>query len=300
MSQDLHSLLIQVSTVSIWLIGLVVVFVPLERWFSVHDQKLFRKDLATDLGYYYLNSVVPVALLGVPVGLLAWLIHGIVPASVHTATGSLNFWVRAAVGFVAGEFGYYWGHRISHYVPWLWRFHSIHHSAEGMDFLVHTRAHPLDMIYGRLCGLIPIYVLGLGNPETMEGTLVPVLAILFGKLWGFFIHANVRWRFGALEWLISTPAFHHWHHTRTGPINRNFSSNLPLLDWMFGSLYLPKEWPPDYGIKARIPEALVDQLVYPLFPSPATAPAPVPSDASQSADANTAMSSTESFPLAPR
>ena len=65
---------------------------------------------------------------------------------------------------MAGEIGYYWGHRWSHEIPFLWRFHSIHHSAEEIDFLVNTRAHPFDMVFGRFCGLVPMYVLGLGGP----------------------------------------------------------------------------------------------------------------------------------------
>src|SRR5206468_3639184 len=173
---------------------------------------------------------------------------------------------------------YYWGHRWSHEVPVLWRFHSIHHSAEAMDFLVHTRAHPLDMAFGRFCGLVPIYVLGLGGPVNLEGSVVPVVVSLVGTAWGFFIHGNLRCRFGPLEWLVSTPAFHHWHHTRTGPINRNYASTLPLLDWVFGSLYLPRDWPKDYGIQAPTPGALVYQLVHPLFPIKPAPPAPPAAD----------------------
>ena len=158
---------------------------------------------------------------------------------------------------MAGEIGYYWGHRWSHEIPFLWGFHSIHHSAEEIDFLVNTRAHPLDMVFSRFCGLVPIYVLGLGGPVGPAGSVVPVLVTLIGTVWGFFIHANLRWRFGPLEWLISTPAFHHWHHTRTGPINRNYSSTLPWLDRIFGTHYLPRsEWPEAYGIKAKLPDTL--------------------------------------------
>jgi hypothetical protein len=88
-------------------------------------------------------------------------------------------------------------------------------------------------------------------------------------MWGFFIHANLRWRFGPLEWLISTPAFHHWHHTLNGPINRNYASTLPWLDWIFRTHYLPSDaWPEAYGIKAEMPESLVEQLAYPLFMQP--------------------------------
>jgi sterol desaturase/sphingolipid hydroxylase (fatty acid hydroxylase superfamily) len=85
---------------------------------------------------------------------------------------------------------------------------------------------------------------------------------------GFFIHANVSWRFGWLEWLVSSPAFHHWHHTNDGPerINKNYASMLPCLDKCFGTFHLPKQqWPVKYGIDARIPSGLAQQLLNPLL-----------------------------------
>jgi sterol desaturase/sphingolipid hydroxylase (fatty acid hydroxylase superfamily) len=121
------------------------------------------------------------------------------------------------------------------------------------------------MVFSRFCGFVPMYVLGLGGPVGAEGTLVPVLVTVFGATWGFFIHANLRWRFGPLEWLITTPAFHHWHHTKNGPINHNYSSTLPWLDRIFGTHHLPHDqWPDAYGIKAKLPDSLLGQLAYPL------------------------------------
>ena len=166
-----------------------------------------------------------------------------------------------------GEIGYYWGHRLSHEIPFLWRFHSIHHSAEHVDFLVNTRAHPIDLAFSKFCGLVPMYVLGLAGPVGLSGSEVPLIVTLIGTLWGFFVHANVRWRFGPLEWLVTTPGFHHWHHTRTGHINRNYSSTLPWIDRIFGTHYLPgEEWPLSYGIEAEMPDTMAAQLVYPLVP----------------------------------
>ena len=49
---------------------------------------------------------------------------------------------------------------------------------------------------------------------------------------------------------------------------------LPWLDWIFGTHHLPREWPADYGIKAKLPDSLVGQLAYPLQAEPA-ARAPV-------------------------
>jgi sterol desaturase/sphingolipid hydroxylase (fatty acid hydroxylase superfamily) len=265
---SLPTSLILILRLSSWLAILAVIFVPLERLFAVRPQKILRKEIGTDLGYYFLNSLLPALLLSVPVGLLAWAVHRAVPGGFLAATAALPLWARMLAGLVAGEVGYYWGHRWCHEVPFLWRFHSIHHSAEEIDFLVNSRAHPIDMVFGRFCALVPMYVLGLGGPVGPSDSVVPVTVTLIGTVWGFFIHANLRWRFGPLEWLISTPAFHHWHHTRTGPINRNYASNLPWIDWLFGSLYLPGEWPEDYGIKAKMPDSLAEQLVYPLRTEP--------------------------------
>ncbi len=250
---------------TIWLTILVGIFVPLERLFAAHEQKIWRAGIVTDLAYFFLNSLVPAVLLAAPMSLIAWGVHGLMPASWLATVGDWPLWARAGAGLVAGEIGYYWGHRWSHEIPWLWRFHAIHHAAEEVDFLVNTRAHPVDMVFGRFCSLVPIYVLGLSGPVGPAGSSVAILVSLIGTVWGFFIHANLRWRFGPLEWLVSTPAFHHWHHTKTGPLNKNYSSTLPWLDRIFGTHHLPRTaWPTAYGIKARIPGTLTEQLVYPL------------------------------------
>ena len=261
----LLAFLISVLRLCSWLTVLAVVFIPLERLCAIHPQKILRKGMLTDVGYYFLSGLLPAVLLSVPVGLLAWFVHLAVPGSFLAATAALPFWARALAGLVVGEIGYYWGHRWSHEIPFLWSFHSIHHSAEHVDFMVSTRGHPVDVVFGRFCGLVPMYVLGLASPAAASGSLVPVVVTLVGMSWGFFIHANLRWRFGPLEWLISTPGFHHWHHTLTGPINRNYASTLPWLDWIFGTLHLPRnEWPESYGINAKLPDSLLGQLAYPL------------------------------------
>ena len=66
------------------------------------------------------------------------------------------------------------------------------------------------------------------------------------------------------------------------PINRNYASTLPWLDWIFGTLYLPKaELPQSYGIKAKVPHSLLDQLAYPFEPQ--SQPQPTVSNAFPSA-----------------
>jgi sterol desaturase/sphingolipid hydroxylase (fatty acid hydroxylase superfamily) len=264
----LQAQVMQILKLAAWLVILAVVFSPLERLFALHPKKIFRKGIVTDVGYYFLNGVVPGFLLSFPLALIAWFAHRLLPAGFISIIVAMPLWARLSAGMVVGEIGYYWGHRWSHEISFLWRFHAVHHSAEEVDYLVSTRAHPLDMVFTRLCELTPMYVLGLASPIAFKGSLVPILVTLIGTMWGFFIHANVNWRFGPLEWLVSTPAFHHWHHTNDGPayINKNYAPLLPWVDWMFGTLYLPKDKQPErYGIDQPMSPVLFGQLVEPFL-----------------------------------
>jgi sterol desaturase/sphingolipid hydroxylase (fatty acid hydroxylase superfamily) len=249
------------------LLLLMIVFVPLERIFALHSQRVFRKDFVTDLAWYFV-SLSPKVLLIFPVAILGWALHFLVPGGLYARVAAMPLWTRFGASMIVGEIGFYWGHRWSHEIPFLWRFHAIHHSAEEMDWLVNTRAHPVDMVFTRLCGFVPMYILGLAQPLAQTLDVVPLLVILTATLWGFFIHSNLKWRFGPLEWVIATPAFHHWHHTCDEPLNRNYASMLPWLDWIFATLHMPKgQWPSRYGTEALVGSGFVEQLIQPLAPS---------------------------------
>src|ERR1035438_6661892 len=125
-----------------------------------------------------------------------------------------------------------------------------------------------DIVFARLCGFVPMYALGLAQPmmgKTVD--VVPLLTLLVAMLWGFFIHANLRWRFGWLGLLIATPAFHHWHHTNDEHVDKNYASMLPIMDALFGSWYMPKkQWPTKYGIDGTMAPGLAGEVVQPFLP----------------------------------
>ena len=266
--QELPSYAVDVIRLCIWLFLLMLLFAPLERLFAVRPHKVFRKSFFVDLGYYFLNGFSLKALLVFPVAGIAWTMHRVVPGAVQEWSASLPLAARLVASLVVGEFGFYWGHRWMHEVPLLWRFHSIHHSAEEMDWIVGTRAHPVDLVFTRLCGFVPLYALGLAQPAA-GGQLdtVTLVVLLVGTTWGYFIHANVRWRFGWLSALISTPAFHHCHHTNDEHVDKNYASMLPIWDILFGSWYMPRKlWPPKYGISTPMAPDLVGELIQPFMP----------------------------------
>jgi sterol desaturase/sphingolipid hydroxylase (fatty acid hydroxylase superfamily) len=258
---------------SVWLVLLLIVFVPLERIFAKHPQTVFRRSFGADLFYYFLNGILPKLLLIVPLTVVAAGFHHFVPLGFYAAVGALPMTIRLLAALVVNEVGGYWGHRWSHQIPFLWRFHAIHHSAEELDWLVTAKAHPIDMFFTRFCALAPLYMLGLAQPSGTSVDFVPLVVTVLGTFWGYFIHANVNWRFGWLEWLISTPGFHHWHHTNDSPdvINKNYAAMLPWVDKCFGTFYLPAEWPEKYGSDTPVAQDITGQLMDPMtFREPRT------------------------------
>jgi sterol desaturase/sphingolipid hydroxylase (fatty acid hydroxylase superfamily) len=252
----------------VWLFVVAVLITPLERLWPVRHQKIFRKAYGHDLIYYFLSGLAPKVLFLLPLSGVAAMAHRVAPVEYYLWLGDQPVWLRGLLALIVSEFGAYWGHRWSHEIPLLWRFHALHHSAEEMDWLVNSRAHPVDLLFTKVCGLVPMYLLGLAQPFGNHPDVVPLLVVVIGMAWTFFIHANVKWRFGWLEWVISSPAFHHWHHTNDGPtvINKNYAAMLPWVDKLFGTFYLPKHMPGKYGIDDPFPSTVPEQLLYPFTP----------------------------------
>jgi sterol desaturase/sphingolipid hydroxylase (fatty acid hydroxylase superfamily) len=246
---------------------LVAVFAPLEQVFAVRPAKRFARGWSTNLVWYFANAVAGALLLGPPTALIAWAVHTALPAAVTGAAAGLPLGVRMVMAMIVGEFGFYWGHRWSHEWPLLWRFHAVHHSATHVNFLVNTRAHPIDMVFTRLCGLVLLYATGLTSLVGPHPDLIPAMVLFIGSLWSFFIHANVRLRLGFFEEILATPAFHHWHHTLDDHKDHNYSAMLPFVDRVFGTFYLPRHWPEEYGASTYMPETFTGQMLEPFAPT---------------------------------
>lgn len=264
--QHVTALATQVASLTVWLVLLAAVFLPLERLFALHPKRLRGQALGADLVFYFLNGLAPALAIALPVSILTTVVQKITPQAYLNFVSAWPLWVKILAGVLISEIGVYWGHRFSHENRFLWRFHKVHHSPASLDWLVNTRAHPIDVIFTRLCGLAPLYLLSLATPRG-EGQLLPVAVTLVGTVWSFFVHGNLKWRFGPLEWLVATPAFHHWHHTNDEHRDHNYASLLPMIDRLFGTLYLPRSWPPVYGVDEPVAPGLLAQLLDPLSSS---------------------------------
>lgn len=251
------------------LLLIFLIFVPLERLFTLRPARIFRSQFWADAGFYIVNRALSTFVIAIPFALLAWLLTSLLPLDgLHQWVGSLPFWIKLTVGLLIGEIGAYWAHRLLHEIPSLWRFHVIHHAAEEMDWLVNARVHPVEVVFMRMFQFVPLYTLGLidRNLSQPDSLWIAFLVPFIGAAWGNFIHANIRLRFGPLEWMVTTPVFHHWHHTNDHPslYNKNYSSILPLCDLLFGSFYLPKaQRTRSFGVNEPVPKSFRGLLAHP-------------------------------------
>ena len=243
-----------------------LVFLPLERLFAMHPQKVFRRAWGNDLIFLLFNAMLTkLGLLAVIIAII-FAAAEIVPASFQTLVGGLPYWVQIPAVIVLSDLGFYWTHRMFHAVPWLWRFHSIHHSIEELDWLAGTRVHPVDQILTKGVSLVPVFALGFSE------WAIGVYALLY-QWQSVLIHSNVRIKFGPLRFLLASPEFHHWHHSNHREArDSNFAGQLPFLDILFGTLHMPRgRMPQSYGLDEPMPQRYAYQILYPFLGERATA-----------------------------
>ncbi|HMQ74504.1 MAG TPA: sterol desaturase family protein [Flavobacteriales bacterium] len=156
---------------------------------------------------------------------------------VFTLPQSALTWVAA---FLLVDLLYYWFHRLSHEVNFLWAAHIVHHQSEEYNLSVALRQSWWQGLFSWWFYL-PMAVLGIH----------PVLIVTvgaFNTLYQFWIHTKAIGRMGPLELLFNTPSHHRVHHGSDPKyIDRNHAGTLIVWDRLFGT-YQREEEEPVYGI----------------------------------------------------
>jgi lathosterol oxidase len=126
-------------------------------------------------------------------------------------------------------------------VPFLWRFHAVHHSSKALDWIAGSRSHFVDDTLVRGFILAPLM---LGFSQSI------ILAyLIFVTIHATWTHCNFGPNAKWLEKYLVMPRYHHWHHTsQKEGIDKNFAIHFPWIDKIFGTYYYPDEWPKVYGL----------------------------------------------------
>jgi sterol desaturase/sphingolipid hydroxylase (fatty acid hydroxylase superfamily) len=150
--------------------------------------------------------------------------------------------------FLGSEFLYYWQHRASHRIRWMWATHAVHHSATRLNLTAAIRLGWTGNISGNFLFFLPLALLGF-HP-------VAIVAMLgINLLYQFFIHTELAPRLGPLEWVLNTPRHHRVHHASNETcLDKNYGGVLIIFDRLFGTFAEPPQAEPlRYGLVGAAP-----------------------------------------------
>jgi sterol desaturase/sphingolipid hydroxylase (fatty acid hydroxylase superfamily) len=171
------------------------------------------------VGYKLSGLLVP--LVALPVYLFAWE-NRVTTVPLDTAWG-------IALLVVGVEFFYYWFHRCSHEIRWLWATHAVHHSPMQLNFAAAYRLGWTGLISFNWIFWLPMLALGF-HP----GAVFLVLGL--NLVYQFWLHTEIVPKLGPLEWVLNTPSHHRVHHaTNPAYIDRNYGGVVIVFDRLFGT-----------------------------------------------------------------
>lgn len=159
-----------------------------------------------------------------------------VATRVHEQGGGLLGWVslpagvEAVIAFVLLDFGIWSSHVAFHFVPWLWRFHRVHHADLDLDVTSGIRFHLGEIVVSAGFKLAMIFLLG-----PSPGTVIAFETLLNAA--SLFSHSNVRLPVPLdrlLRWIVVTPDMHRIHHSViVDETNSNYGFFIPWWDRLF-------------------------------------------------------------------
>jgi sterol desaturase/sphingolipid hydroxylase (fatty acid hydroxylase superfamily) len=155
-------------------------------------------------------------------------------------------WMSFVAAFLLLDLLHYAVHRCEHAVPWLWRFHALHHSDPDVDVTTSVRHHPIEYLLA--AGFYWLAVLALD---------IPVIVVMSHALAVFgaaaVTHGNMRlpgWLERLLQPVVITLDLHLIHHSISyDEANANFGAVLSVWDRLFGTF-------------VRLPRARQERLVF--------------------------------------
>jgi len=208
-------------------LGLMVVW---ETLAPRRTLRVGRRRWSANLTLSVLNTLV--VRFAVPLGT-----YGAAELAVDRGWGLFNLTSGPlALEFVAAvllmDLVVYLQHRLFHVVPFLWRFHKVHHADNDVDVTTGLRFHTVSMVLSMGVKMSAAVLLGTSPPAVLVSETALNLTAMFN-------HANVRMPVAldrVLRWFIVTPDMHRVHHSvDAGEMNRNFGFNFPWWDRMLGT-----------------------------------------------------------------
>ncbi len=158
-------------------------------------------------------------------------------------TVPMERWWSIPLLFIGLEFFYYWGHRASHTIRWMWATHAVHHSANHFNLSAAYRLGWTSWLSGNILFFMPLIGLGFHPVAVAVG-------LSLNLMYQFWIHTELISKLGVLEWVFNTPSHHRVHHASNPEyLDHNYGGVLILFDRWFGTFIEEKRTRPiQYGL----------------------------------------------------
>ena len=141
----------------------------------------------------------------------------------------MDRWESWVALFFAVDFAYYWLHRMSHEIRWMWAQHAVHHSAQQITLSVAYRLGWTNLVAGPWLFLVPVCWIGF-DPLSVG------LMFAANLIYQFWLHTEAVPRLGVLEYVFNTPSHHRVHHAVNAEcLDRNYGGIFIFWDRMFGT-----------------------------------------------------------------
>jgi sterol desaturase/sphingolipid hydroxylase (fatty acid hydroxylase superfamily) len=244
------------------LLASTMIFMVIEKIFPLYkNQVLFRREWQTDLKHFAFNHFIVGLVLLITNFLLHHFFSYLVNSHFQQFVAGISFLPQLFLCALVADLMEYGTHRAYHEVPFLWKFHSVHHSIKTIDWLAGSRQHICELLCTRIAVLAPLYICGFS--QSVMNTYIIIIGFQ-----AVFNHANVHINWGPLKYIFVTPQFHHWHHASDDEaIDRNYASTFSFIDYLFGTaVKVPKgkEFPEKYGVVGDyVPDGFLKQQAYP-------------------------------------
>jgi sterol desaturase/sphingolipid hydroxylase (fatty acid hydroxylase superfamily) len=141
--------------------------------------------------------------------------------------------VKFCAGFLLMDLSFYYWHRANHKLPFLWRFHNVHHIDGDLDVSTAFRFHFGEILFSAGFRSMQILVLGV------SGWTYALYELVF-QANTMFHHSNLRLPISVerlLNMVLVTPRMHAIHHSQVErETNSNFSSVFAWWDRLHHSL----------------------------------------------------------------
>jgi sterol desaturase/sphingolipid hydroxylase (fatty acid hydroxylase superfamily) len=207
-----------------------------------------KGDVGTDVMHAVLGvAIAPALIRGLCLASLVRASHALAAFAGRAEVLWPTRWplaVQLALALLVSELGGYAVHRAQHRSRRLWPVHAVHHDAPRVYFFNGARLHFGDTAMTLVGAIFPLILLGVG-----ADVLAMVSAIAGAHL--PLQHVNADLRFGVLEYVVSAPTVHRWHHSRDPREGEsNYGGLLIVWDLVFGTYLNPRDRrpPSDVGL----------------------------------------------------